>query len=122
METLSYQYTGMTGKTKKNDDKIEDHLKDGNISNPYASMLEFWQKYSTAWLEKYQEFVGDIQRIGELQRESLKNIERMNELYKDLVECVDKMSSLYKESLTITQRMTQYWIDYQALFKDDRDK
>lgn len=112
----------MTRKTKKNDDKIGDHLKDGNISHPYASMLELWQNYSTAWIEKYQEFVADIQRIGELQRESLKNIERMNELYKDLVECVEKMSSLYKESLTIAQRMTQYWIDYQSLFKNNKDK
>ncbi|MFB5601203.1 MAG: hypothetical protein ACE5SW_13365 [Nitrososphaeraceae archaeon] len=111
----------MTDKTKKNGEKIENHLTDGHINNPYTSMLEFWQKYSTAWMEKYQEFVDDIQRIGELQRESLTNIERMNELYKDLVESVEKMSLLYKESLTITQRMTKYWIDYQAFFQKEKD-
>ena len=79
-------------------------------------MIEFWQKYSTNWMEQYEEFIKDIQRIGELQKESLKNTQRMSELYKELVGTVENMNLLYKESVKITERMTTYWVDYSKSF------
>lgn len=109
-------YREMAGKTKKIDEKNDEQSIDSPLPNPFTSMIEFWQKYSTNWMEQYGEFIKDIQRIGELQKESLKNTQRMSELYKELVGTVENMNLLYKESVKITERMTRYWVDYSKSF------
>ena len=107
----------MSDKAKKNPEKKgESSSTESPVPNPFTSMIESWQKYSTTWMDKYGEFIRDIQRAGEIQKESLKNTQRMSELYKELVYTLENMSLLYKESVQITERMSRYWVDYSKSF------
>lgn len=106
----------MVNTTKENNHQKDNEFSGHDPFGPYKTMIDFWQKYSIDWIKKYEEFINDIQRMSELQKESLKTIEKMGELYKEMLLNVEKMNKLYKESIRITDKMTRYWLEYATVF------
>ena len=77
------------------------------------------------WFDTYNEFIKNIEKVTQLQKdyvtnlerinylynESIKNIERVNELYDTFIRNYEKINRAYEQQFDNMQRMTQKWLD-----------
>src|SRR5215831_17155406 len=77
------------------------------------------------WFDTYNEFIKNIEKVTQLQKdyvtnlerinylynESIKNIERINELYDTFIRNYEKINRAYEQQFDNMQRMNQKWLD-----------
>lgn len=77
------------------------------------------------WFEMYSEFIKNLEKVNQLQRDFITNLERINYLYNESIKSIEKVNDLYNQSIRNyenmnrsyeqhfenMQRMNQKWLD-----------
>jgi hypothetical protein len=72
-----------------------------------------------SWFDIYNEFIKNLEKIGQLQRDYIRNLERINQLYDESIKRIERVNELYNKYIDSFGKMVT---SYEQLLLDNMQR
>ena len=70
------------------------------------------------WFEMYNEFIKNLEKVNQLQRDYITNLELINYLYNESIKSIERVNDLYNQSIRNYEKMSR---SYEQQFENNID-